>query len=336
MTEYPRIEEPPPIHRRPPESPRSSMSGLIAWSQRLAPKRRTAAGGAEAVTPMGRTARPGPEHGHTSTDGSRGRDAKLLLAAAVLFVMMIAQGWTIHRVGTVRGDLAATEVELGEARASLAQLWDVTELLGAEQIARLAELTDSIRAVLEYAKGEARLWNVVHTTQDQRLEASEGRLAQHGGSIAQLTIASRRADARLAELGRTGEIQGARLASLEQSARTQTTALDALARRVQAQESDVRAMTATLATLRDGFAGLDTELAGLARELAATGSRYGELGVRIERLNGWIEGFRQAGLSGEAVDRRLAALTSELRQVRLRVDSLRAATPARPTTRGMN
>jgi chromosome segregation ATPase len=199
----------------------------------------------------------------------------------------------------------------------------MTKRLDEDQIAHLAQLTDSIRSVFAYAQGEIRLWEAAYYAQEQRLDDNAGMIGRNGDAIARLTAADRTVDTRLGQLARVDQSQQGRLDGLESQARTQSTAVAALARRAETQEASVRGVASSVADLRATLATLDSELDGVEDELAESGTAYAQMGTRVDRVSGWMDGFRRAGLSAEAVDNRLSALTDELRRVRIRVDSLR-------------
>jgi hypothetical protein len=260
---------------------------------------------------------PGPGHGWS---GPTGRAVVVGVFAVALIGM---QGWTLHRLARVRTELTVAGTRLEEARASLGMLWDMTKRLDEDQIAHLAQLTDSIRSVFAYAQGEIRLWEAAYYAQEQRLDDNAGMIGRNGDAIGRLTAADRTVDTRLGQLARVDQSQQGRLDGLESQARTQSTAVAALARRAETQEASVRGVASSVADLRATLATLDSELDGVEDELAESGTAYAQMGTRVDRVSGWMDGFRRAGLSAEAVDNRLSALTDELRRVRIRVDSLR-------------
>jgi len=239
-------------------------------------------------------------------------------------VVTAGQIWVVSELLGLRDRLAAERAELDQARISLGLLWEITERLDEEQIVRLGELTDSIRAVLAYAQGEVRLWETAYYAQEQRLDEEAARVASNMQAIARLHSAAQMASNRLDELARTDIAYAARVYALEQQTRSHATAMATLARRADAQQDDMGEIATHIGTLRESLAGLDTELAGLETQLTSTGSAFGEMDMRVARLDGWIDGFRRAGLNGEAVENRLATLASELRRVTMRVDSLRS------------
>ena len=319
MREFARIEEPPPIQRTVKVQPARRGAGpFTGWRPRLS---------APSSFDFGAILRAAPPK-------------PFVVALAALTVIGV-QAWTLHRLAGVRGELAVAGTRLEEAHASLGMLWDTTKRLDEDQIIALGQLADSIRSVFAYAQGEVRLWETAFHAQEQRLDENASRGARNAEAITGLTTGVRAASTRLDQLGRAGEAQQARLvrleradeaqqarlAGLELQDRTQGSALEALARRTEAQEASVRGATTTIGSLRQTLAGLDGELTALEDQLQNTGSAYGQLNTRMERLNGWVEEFRRAGLTGEAVDSRLVSLANELRRVRLRVDSLRATRP---------
>ena len=75
--------------------------------------------------------------------------------------------------------------------------------------------------------------------------------------------------------------------------------------------------------LRETLGRLDDGLVSLQQRIQASTSGYAQLGRRVESLTGWADQFRRAGLSADAVQGQLSALSDELRRIRVRVDSLR-------------
>lgn len=310
MPEIPRIEEPPPIRRNRTLPPaKRSVGRLIEWRR-----------------PSGKPPEP------ASPPVLEGGDRRALAVGVGALAVIALQAWTMHRLAGVGTDLANTEAELEEARASLGLLWDTSEGLAANQTTRLAQLTDSIRSVFAYAEGELRLWDAAYYAHEQRLEENAGKIARNVEAIASMSAAAGRVSARLDELARSAEVQEQRLVVLEEEDRSQASALESLASRTGAQEATLVDLGTTVAGLRETLAGVDGELAALEELVAASGSAYGELDTRIEGIAGWVDGFRRAGLSGAALESRLSAFAEELRRVRMRVDSLRPVRTARRST----
>ncbi len=210
--------------------------------------------------------------------------------------MLIVQGWLLHGA---RSDIGDLRTRLDQAHTSLGQIWETAKGLDQDRMRRLALLADSIRSVFDYAQGEVRLWS-------QRLDENDRNTAT-----------------RLDDFARADQVQLLRLDGLERQNRTYSSAFEALARRAQSQETSARDFSTTVASLRATLGRLDGELAALEQRHAASTSTYAQLGRRVESLSGWADGFRQAGLSGEAVQGRFSTLADELRRIRIRVDSLR-------------
>lgn len=306
MRKYDRIEEPPPVSRYAAGPPARSGPGMFAdWRRRFGH-------------------RPRLEIHFAPLPGTR-RAIVLGLAALGMTVMQV---WMLNELLRVRDRLAVERAELDQARISLGLLWQITERLDEDQIVRLGELADSIRSVFAYAQGEVRLWETAYYAQEKRLDENAANIAGNGEAIARVTSGMRLAGTRLDELARVDIAYGSRVDALEHESRVHGTAVATLARRAGAQEADLLAVTSSLGMLRESLAGLDTELAGLENQVTTTGSAFGEMDTRVARLDGWIDGFRRAGLSGETVQTRLARLADELRRVTVRVDSLRSSGPA--------
>lgn len=304
MNDHDPLQEPPPIRRtRPlPSARRDPDAGrFVGWLRRPAAKQ------------------PKRESGQTSMPAS----TKLILVSVMALTMIGLQAWTIHRLARVRTDLSAARANLQEARGSLSMLWETTNRLDEDQLARLALLADSIRSVFAYAQGEIRLWEAAYYAQEQRLNEHTGRIARNGEAITRMTTALRTSNTRADELARVDEAQHSRLDQLERQDRTQLSLLEVLDQRTRTQEAAVSDASTTIAAVRQHLASLDAELVGLEDRVEASTSTYGQIDTRIERLASWVDGFRRAGLSAEAVQSRLSALADELRRVRLRVDSIR-------------
>lgn len=309
MSDYDPLQEPPPTPRfkaLPPPAPRKA-SRVSAWRRRESAKRPDVEAG------------PG-----------RPRVTKGFALALVALVVIGLQAWTLQRLARVRSDLSVAAASLEEARTSLGLLWQTATRLDEDQMAGLALLSDSIRSVFAYAQGEIRLWETAYYAQENRLDENAARIGRNADAIARMTTGMRAANTRIDALARVDETTATRLDALGRQDRAHGTALESLAQRTQTQESTARDVTATLATLRQTLADLDAELLGLDDRLSASSSAYGLMDTRVDGLAGWVDGFRRAGLSAEAVAGRLSALTDELRRVRLRVDSIR---PVRTTVR---
>lgn len=217
----------------------------------------------------------------------------------------------------VRNDLADLRTGLVLTRSTIREVGDLVNDLDRESMKRLAMLGDSIRSVFHYAQGEAQAWH-------QRFDETDRAM----------TI-------RLDGLARVDRAQGSRMDALDRQNRTYSSAFAALSRRAQTQESTTSDITASVSSLRTALSRLDGELIRLDGELAALEERYlasttayGQLGRRVESVSTWADGFRQAGLSGEAVRGRFSALNAELRRIRMQVDSLRP--PSRAITTSDN
>lgn len=304
MNDRDRLEEPPPILRSrgvPPVSRSVKNAPARVWWRR--------GSDAPADRPPERTSRP-----------IRGRVALGLLALVAIGV----QGWTIQRLNTLRSDISAAGTRLEEARGSLAMLWATTNRLDEDQMVRLAMLADSIRSVFAYAQGEIRLWEAAYYAHDQRLRENAARITGNAEALTRLTTGLRAANNRVDDLASAGAAQRSRLEALEREDQAHGSVLDRLAHQAQAQETSLRDVGTAISGLRQNLANLDTELAGLEEQLESSNSAYTQIDTRLERLAGWVDGFRRAGLSAEAVQGRLTALADELRRVRLRVDSLRS------------
>jgi uncharacterized coiled-coil protein SlyX len=296
------IEEPPPMRRSKALPPaRRSVGPFAAWRHRSSAKR------------------PDLDSGHASRSAS----TKVIVLGLAALTVIGLQAWTLHRLARVRTDLAVAGAGLEEARGSLGMLWATTNRLDEDQMARLALLADSIRSVFAYAQGEVHLWEAAYYAQEQRLGENAGRIASNGEAITRMATAVRTVNTRLDEFARVDVAQRSRLDALERQDRTQGSLVEALARRTDTQEATVVDVTTTVAALRETLAKLDAELAVLEDRLAVSSSAFGQMDTRIDRLAGWVDGFRRAGLTGEAVENRLSALADELRRVRMRVDSLR-------------
>lgn len=307
MRHHDRIEEPPPVTRHAVSPSARPGAGLfVDWRRRFS-------GGRPAIR-FHLSPRPGLRRA-------------LLLGLAALGVIGL-QGWTVNELMRVRDRLAVEGVELDQARISLGLLWALTERLDEEQIAGLGQLADSIRSVFAYAQGEVRLWETAYYAQEQRLEENAARIGRNAEALARVTSTATAATTRLDALARADVTKAGRLDALERQDRAHAAAFETMARRTDAQEATLFAVSADVGALRETLASLDADLAGLEGQVTSTGSAFGAIDTRVERLDGWIDGFRRAGLNGEAVQTRLSTLASELRRVTMRVDSLRARGPA--------
>jgi hypothetical protein len=287
------LEEPPPIHRFAARVETPRRFGLLAvWTSRSSGPRPS------------RDVGPPPRR--------RSKRSIILLALAAL-VVLGAQGWMLYGLTRVRNDLVAVDTRLNEARNSLGLVWESTKRLDADRMARLGSLADSIRWVLEYAQGEVRLWETTYANLGQKLDEN----------ARNATGALRVLNTRLDGFARADLTQRTRLDALERQDRTQSSAFEALSRRTVTQETATHDVTAMVVALRETLGNLDNELDRLQQRFASSNSAYGQLGRRVESLAGWADGFRRAGLSGDALQGQLASLTDELRRIRVRVDSLR-------------
>ena len=300
--DYDPLQEPPPIPRFELLPPERKSGRTSSWRRRESMKRPTARGG------------PG---------GPRRIPKGAALAAAALVVIGL-QGWTLLRLARVRADLSVAAANLDEARASLGLLWETTSQLDEDQIAGLTRLADSIRSVSAFAEGEIRLWETAYYDQDRRLNENAGGVRRNADAIARMATAMRTVNTRLDALAAVDETTASRLAALARRDQEHATLFEDVVRRTVAQESTGRDLATTVGTLRQTLSELDTELVALDDRLSASGSAFVQMDSRVEGLADWIDGFRRAGLNGEAVAGRLSALADELRRVRLRVDSIRA------------
>jgi hypothetical protein len=289
------LEEPPPIRRyvAPAEAPRKF--GLLAvWTSRSS----------------------GSRASHASADlgpPAQRRSKSTVILALVALVLLGVQGWTVHGLVRARKDLVDVDTRLAEARNSLGLVWESTKRLDADRMARLGSLADSIRAVLEYAQGEVRLWEATYANLGQQLEANAR------NSAGTLRVVNTRLDG----FARADQTQRSRLEVLERQDRTHITAFEALSRRTISQEAATHDVFTMVASLRETLGKVDSGLGRLEQRFASSNSAYGQLGRRVESLAGWADGFRRAGLSGDALQGQLASLADELRRIRVRVDSLR-------------
>jgi chromosome segregation ATPase len=314
MRQHDRIEEPPPVPRYTVSpSARPGQGLFVDWRRRFS-----------AEPPRLRFTIP-----------SRPGMTRAIVLGLVALAVIGMQAWTLHGLSRVRDKAAVDRAELDQARISLGLLWALTERLDEEQIAGLGQLADSIRSVFAYAQGEVRLWETAYYAQEQRLDDNAASIARHAESITRVTNAASSAGTRLVELARADEAKQSRLDALERESRTHATAVAMLARRTEGHGANLVDVTEAVGSLRESLASLgaeqsslDAELGGLENQVASSGSALGEIDTRVERLDGWIDGFRRAGLSGETVQSRLATLASELRRVTMRVDSLRSRGPA--------
>lgn len=308
MNDFDPLQEPPPTPRFKALPPTHPKAGRVSgWRRR-----------ASAIPPDVASGR-----------GGRRVTKGFALAVAALVVICL-QAWTLHRLARVRSDLSVAAASLEEARTSLGMLWETATRLDEDQMSGRALLSDSIRSVFAYAQGEIRLWETAYYAQERRLDENAARIDRNADAIAGMTTGVRAANTRIDALARADETTASRLDALARQDRAHGTALESLAQRTQTQESTVREVATTLASLRATLADVDAELVGLEDRLSASSSAYGQMGTRIDGLAGWVDGFRRAGLSGEAVADRLSRLADELRRVRLRVDSIR---PVRTTVR---
>jgi len=293
MDDIENLEEPPPIHRT-----AAQANGHSHWNAGLLGRHAQASGSPQGVD--------------ISTT-TRRRSRKGLLAALAVVSVLSAQGWLLYET---RSDLNALRATVGQAQTSLGQVWESTKQLDADRMARLALLADSIRSVFDYAQGEVRLWEASYSTLGQRLDENVNTLTRMSNGMRSLNT-------RLEGFARADVAQRTRLEALERYDRTQSTAFEALARRAVNQEATTHDVSATVGTIRETLGKLDSELAGLEQRLNSSTSAYGQLGRRVDNLAGFADGFRRAGLSGDALQGQLASLADEVRRIRMQVDSLR-------------
>jgi hypothetical protein len=194
MDETRNLEEPPPIHRNhAPVEKRKKPGVFAASSDRPAASRNADLG------PAARS----------------GSNTVVVLIAASLVILSV-QGWFLHRLSSMRADLANVRSELKETRSSLAVVWQATNRLGEDRTERIGLLADSLRGVLERAEGEARLWQASYASFDQRFADSDK-------AIRTMTSGMRSMYTRI-------EGQRSRLDALERLDRTHTSAIQALSR----------------------------------------------------------------------------------------------------------
>jgi hypothetical protein len=194
MDEIDNLEEPPPIHRYvAPAETRKKTSVFAAWSDKPAASR-------------------GPDFVPAARTGS---NTTLVLIAASLVILSV-QGWILHRLSSMRAELAVVRNELKETRGSLGVVWQATNRLGEDRTERIGLLADSLRGLLERAEGDARLWLASYATFGQRFADNEK-------AIRSMTSGMRTLYTRL-------EAQRSRFDALERSDRTHTSAIEALSR----------------------------------------------------------------------------------------------------------
>jgi hypothetical protein len=226
---------------------------------------------------------------------------KTVLLVLVFLVVLIVQGFLYRGV---RRDLAEQRTRLEQTNTELAQVWESAKGLDQDRMAQLALLADSLRSMLDSAQSKVELWEETYATMEQRLDDKYR-------SISTTSPAPRTSRSDPAGLSR--------LDALERQDRTHRYAFEALSRRAQTQERATRDVSTSLAALRETLRRMDVALA----QQPGTASASGQLYRRVESLAGWADGFRRAGLSGDAVQRQFSTLSDELRRIRLRVDSLR-------------
>jgi hypothetical protein len=257
------------------------------------PRRKT---GLLAARPSRPSAPPADRDYGAAAQSSSGKGVLLSLG---LVVVVIAQTWLYFGL---RGDLAELRTRHEQAQSSLAQLWESAKGLDQDRMVRLALLADSIRSVFDYAQGQIQVWG-------QRLDENDRNTV----------MAAQTLNLRLDRFATADQVHRSRVDALERQDRTHSYAFEALSRRAQLQESSMRDVSSSVAWLRESLGRVNSTLAALEQQYAA----YGQLGRRVESLSGWADEFRRAGLSGDAVQNQFSALSSELRRIRIRVDSLR-------------
>lgn len=230
------------------------------------------------------------------------RSGNGVLLKLTALVVLSVQGWLYLGV---RGDLADLRTRLEQAHKSLGQVWESAQGLDQDRMGRLGLLADSIRSVFDYTQGQVQQWDTTYANLGQRLDENDN--------------ARGVVNTRLDGFARADQVQRSRLDALERNDRTHSFAFEALSRRAQIQEANTHDVNATVASLRETLGKLDASLAVLEQQHAS----FGQLGRRVESLSGWADGFRRAGLSGDAVQGQLSALADDLRRIRIRVDSLR-------------
>jgi hypothetical protein len=341
MHGYDPIEEPPPIERSSALPPAARKGFFIAFRRRAQPEQPEFVP-AKTVVPPGREKtwkaklplaeprpepRPTPRYDEDEEPRARTGFGRLAAVAAIVLIVIGMQGWTIHRISRVRSELANAGVSLAEARGSIGTLWETTKDLDQDQMARVALLSDSIRSVFAYAQGQINVWGAAYEAQQRQLEAEASRIGRNGEAIARMTSASRVVNTRLDELSGADRTQQGRLDGLARADHTQATMLEALAGRTQSNETMMRDVSSTLSGLRQTLASLDGQLAALEDRYATSASAITELHTRVDGVATWVDGWRRTGLTGPAVEQRLASLADEVHRVSLRLDSMRFRAP---------
>ena len=309
MDDFNFLEEPPPFERDEPNSePRRKPGNQVV----LASDQWAGSSYHSSYHSSNRSSKPPSEPPVVRASAARVRVARAVLLSLAALVAVSVPTWLY--IG-VRNDLADLRTGLVLARSTIQEVGDLVNDLDRERVKRLAVLSDSIRTVFDFAQGEAQAWH-------QRFDETD-----------------RAMTVRLDGLARVDRDQRSRMDALDRQNRTYSSAFAAMSRRAQTQESTTSDITASVSSLRTALSRLDGELLRLDGELgaledryAASTTAYGQLGRRVESFSTWADGFRQAGLSGEAVRGRFSALNAELRRIRMQVDSLRPPSRAMTTS----
>jgi hypothetical protein len=223
-----------------------------------------------------------PRSGQDTAAPNRSSAGAVLVSIAALAVLSV-QGWIYF---SVRAELADMHARVEQAHDALAQVWESAKGLDEDRMGQLTQLADSLRTAFDYAQLQA-----------QQLDADHA----NGGN------------ARLE--GLENAVERERMDALERRDRTHSMAFEALSRRAQIQEANMRELSSSVASLRATLSRMDGALAAVERQ--------NPLGRRMESALGWVDDFRRAGLSADAVQSQFSALSIELRRIRVRVDSLR-------------
>jgi chromosome segregation ATPase len=250
----------------------------------------------------------GDGHGNGHGNGNGGLPIATIALIALLVVALSGITgswlWTDHRLAQIEGELADARASLDDAGNSLRLLWATTTQLDSTRIEGQELLAGSIGSVKQFAESEVtKLWETAYVEHERRLDETARRISAADQSIRQI----------LATSGRT------------------TARLDGLARQNQLQDADLNGMAGTVTTLRETLAILTGEVEQLAGQLVTSQQTQVRLGSRVDGVEQWVGGFREAGLDAGAVRDRLSSLVRDLRTMTLRVDSLKIATDS---TRG--
>lgn len=224
--------------------------------------------------------------------------------AAVLAIGLSAAAggaywWVERRIGHLEEELTAARTELATARSSLRLLWTTTTRLDEAQARRQAGLQDSIGSVQAFFDSEVnKLWEGAYLEHGRRLDNNTALIGAHDRSIRTI---------------------------LDQSDQT-SARIDALFRENETQYAGIRDVGERLDAIGQSLAAVTGQVTDMQSRLANAQVARGQLATRISGVEVWMDGFTGAGLNGEAVDQRLAALVADLRTMTARVDSLRVVT----------